>query len=225
MSNEMVPDFPTTKARVDAMLTDLEGKATAMLAEATDIQITDAVSKVKAGEIRVALGDAEKRIEAGLKNSFAPWKQAEKTLRALFIPATDKIAQGLTIIKAKIIKQVEKEENAAREAARAENARMEKLHERKVDRAEEAGRAAPPPPVKIEVAKTAPIGGATVRRVWDFKVVNINAVPADLLEVKRGDVLRELSRMEGVGSIDALASEEHPSKVLPGLVAFKRVSA
>lgn len=49
MSNEMVPDFPTTKARVDAMLTDLEGKATAMLAEATDIQITDAVSKVLPG--------------------------------------------------------------------------------------------------------------------------------------------------------------------------------
>ena len=117
-----------------------------------------------------------------------------------------------------------KVEQAARDAAAKENARLMKAHAKAEVKAEAKGQDAPPPPVQVEVSVSKQVGATTVRKIWDYKVVDIQSVYPQFLDVKRGPLLSALLQMEGDGVLNADATEANPDKSMPGVLAYKRVS-
>jgi len=91
----------------------------------------------------------------------------------------------------------------ADEKAAKENKQLEVNYQKRVDRAVEAKREAPPPPPKVEVHVSKQVGVARIREGWEYEVVNIQMVPAKYLEVKHGDILRALAVGENVPGIIA----------------------
>ncbi len=101
-----------------------------------------------------------------------------------------------------------KKQAAAQAEADAENKRLEANYKRQANRAETAGKAAPPPPAKTEAAVSKAVGGAQIRLVWTYVVVDKHLIPEEYLEVKDGAIKRALA----------------DGKVIPGINASKKPS-
>lgn len=91
----------------------------------------------------------------------------------------------------------------ADEKAAKENKQLEVNYQKRVNRAVEAKREAPPPPPKVEVHVSKQVGAGKIREVWDFEVMDMKLVPGHYLEIKRGAILSALAAGVTISGIKA----------------------
>ena len=214
----MVPEPGRASDAVKALVVELTAKVDTLAREAEGLTIKDADTRAAAGNLNAILGTVEKTGEARLKEAFAPLKDFERGVRALVSPLLDKVKMVRDGLKRKIAADVEAQEREARKIAEKANAQAAKQFARDTVKAEKKGEDAPPPPPKVEVVVSSKVGATTIRKVVDYKVKDIHSIPAEYLEVKRGDLLRALA-----GLVPDDATEDKPVVVL-GVLAYKKVS-
>jgi hypothetical protein len=191
------------------------GQVDALVAEATAIKsITTDAQEAKASEVDQALGEKERAGDRVRVGYVEPFNQIVKRINALFNGGKDKIKVARSPLKGLIARRYQEKAAEAERLAQIERDRLAKNFKAQAARAEKSGREAPPPPPQVEAVVTKKVGTATVSLVWSYAISNINAIPAQFLEVRDGEVKRELARLEREGLptvIPGIKAEKVPS--------------
>jgi hypothetical protein len=210
--NEKALTLPTG---LEQAVATWSGQVDALVAEATAIKsITTDAQEAKASEVDQALGEKERAGDRVRVGYVEPFNQIVKRINALFNGGKDKIKVARSPLKGLIARRYQEKAAEAERLAQIERDRLAKNFKAQAARAEKSGREAPPPPPQVEAVVTKKVGTATVSLVWSYAISNINAIPAQFLEVRDGEVKRELARLEREGLptvIPGIKAEKVPS--------------
>lgn len=219
----LVPKSEDALAAVKALAGEVEAKAETLAREASGMVINDEKTLAAAGNMKATISMTRRMMESRLRDAFAPLKTFEKSVRGLLAPANEKLEKTEEAMRNIITAAVAVQEREARKAAEKENARLAKQYAKDAAKAEKKGEDAPPAPARAEVVVKAQAGATQIRKVWDFRVVDVQNIAPQFLEVKRGPLLAALAALEAEGHISGDATDEKPVDVL-GVRAYKRVS-
>ncbi len=190
-----------SKLDPEPLLVEVARKSAGVLKKANEFSIRSKADMEEAGELAGQIGTMVRSVDAQRAEFIAPILEAQRRINARFKAITDPLSSALAGLKAKIAVKwaaIRAEDEAK---AAEERKRLEKLHERRVDRAEAAGREPPPPPPMPVAATQKRVGSATVREEIDYEVVDMKAIPERFLEIKRGPLLAALRQGEDVPGV------------------------
>jgi hypothetical protein len=173
----------------DERFQSLAGDALELLARAHEIEIVDHASDMEAKEFVVQVTRARRRW-GELRTWFVgPLNNQVNAINSLFKAQAAPVEQAEQIVRKKVatyfaVKQAE---------ARKEQQRLQKLAEarnaRQAAKAEANGTEPPPAIFPLPIVATpektthTASGSTTIRRVWDFEIVDEMAVPREYLAV------------------------------------------
>ena len=196
-TNELlVKEPPSLKDALTAYGAEMD----ALVREAGAIRkINTPGEEARGGELVVAFGEKLRAGDRVRKALVEPFQGMVKRINAAFAAETDKGEAAWKTLKAKVAQRAMENQAKADAEAEAECKRLAKNFKAQTARAEDAGREAPPPPPQVEAVRQSNVGGATIRMVWSYTVTNKNAIPAAYLDVRDGDLKRELARLAQAG--------------------------
>ena len=190
-------------------LEEIGAKVKYMLADAKTMLVNSESSAKIATEKAQAAKMLVESLEKQRKIIVEPIKKHTTDIDRMFKGPRDDAQAVVKAYADKVSHYAIEETRKANEIAEQERKRLEKNYTAQAKRADTAGREAPTPPAIPEAAVPKQVvAGAKQREVWDFEVVDLGKVPAQFLEIKRGEILRAL----GAGYLE-----------IPGIKAFKKI--
>jgi len=191
------PEKIALPSGVETVAGQWDGQIAALLAEAKAVTTIKTQAQAdKAAEVHQAFGEKGRTIENVRKLWVAAPNALVKALNGLFTKRGDALEPERRRLGG-LLNQWTMDENKRRaDEAKAEQDRLNKNYNAQVKRAEAKGKEAPPPPPVVEAVAVTKVGVATARMVWTYEITNINAIPKQFLEVKDGELKRELARLE-----------------------------
>lgn len=170
-----VPATPETKiAEISKDVSVMQGKAAALVIKTPE-------DYTQATEFLVTLKARLKRVEELRLFFVEPIKKHAKSIDAMFKEQSFPLEQTELKVK-RVMADYTMEQDRI---ARAEEERLAKLRAKQDERREEKGMepvAVPLPTVERPMGTTQTVGGsATTRKVWKYRVTNLDAVPRELL--------------------------------------------